>query len=51
MIHAEERILALADEQTKIIPGHGPLADLEETWGGGLFSGDRWIELVYAGVY
>ncbi|HEX9778820.1 MAG TPA: MBL fold metallo-hydrolase [Geopsychrobacteraceae bacterium] len=90
MIQATERILALADEQTKIIPGHGPLADkaqltryrqmlgvayerlrklrvagktveeavaakpladLEETWGGGLFTGDRWIELVYAGVY
>jgi len=90
MIQAVERILALADEQTKIIPGHGPLADkaqltsyrqmlgvayerlrelrvagktveeavaakpladLEGTWGGGLFSGDRWIELVYAGVY
>lgn len=90
MIQAVERILALTDEKTKIIPGHGPLADraqlvsyqqmletayqrlkklrvagktveeaiaakpladLEETWGGGLFSGDRWIELVYTGVY
>lgn len=90
MIQAVERILVLADGQTKIIPGHGPLADraqlisyrqmlvvayerlknlriagktvaeavaakpladLEPTWGGGLFSGDRWIELVYAGVY
>ncbi|OEU75800.1 MAG: MBL fold metallo-hydrolase, partial [Desulfuromonadales bacterium C00003107] len=27
MIQATERILALADKQTKIIPGHGPLAD------------------------
>lgn len=90
MIRAAERILALCDAQTTIIPGHGPLADkaqlagyrqmlgiayqrlkelrvagktveeamaakpladLEETWGGGLFSGDRWIELVYAGIY
>lgn len=90
MVLAVERILALADGKTKIIPGHGPLADkaqltsyrqmlgvayerlrelrvagktveeavaakpladLEGTWGGGLFSGDRWIELVYAGVY
>lgn len=90
MIQAVERILVLADDQTKIIPGHGPLADkaqltqyrqmlevayerlktlratgktvaeavaakpladLEPTWGGGLFSGDRWIELIYAGVY
>ncbi len=27
MIAAAERILALADERTKLIPGHGPLAD------------------------
>jgi glyoxylase-like metal-dependent hydrolase (beta-lactamase superfamily II) len=27
-----------------------PLADLEETWGDGLFTGDRWIELIYSGV-
>lgn len=26
-IAAQERILALADEETRIIPGHGPLAD------------------------
>lgn len=90
MIQAADQILALSDERTKIIPGHGPLADraqladyqqmletayqrlkelrvagktveeaiaakpladLEETWGGGLFSGDRWVELVYTGVY
>ncbi len=90
MIKAVEQILALADDRTRIIPGHGPLADkaqlasyhqmlktaydrlknlqmagktvqeavaakpladLEETWGHGLFTGDRWIELVYSGVY
>lgn len=90
MIQAVDRILALTNEQTKIIPGHGPLADetqlsnyrqmlvvayerlkklrtegksvaqavaakpladLEETWGDGLFTGDRWIQVVYAGVY
>ncbi len=28
-----------------------PLADLEETWGDGLFTSDRWIELIYFGVY
>jgi len=27
-----------------------PLADLEETWGDGLFKGDQWIELIYSGV-
>ena len=27
-----------------------PLADLEATWGHGLFNGDRWIGLIYSGV-
>ncbi|MBW2194723.1 MAG: MBL fold metallo-hydrolase [Deltaproteobacteria bacterium] len=27
-----------------------PLADLEATWGDGLFKSDRWIELIYSGV-
>jgi cyclase len=27
-----------------------PLADLEATWGDGLFKGDRWIELTWPGV-
>ena len=27
-----------------------PLADLEEAWGKGMFTGDRWIELIYGGV-
>lgn len=90
MIAATDRILALADDQTKIIAGHGPLgdkaqlaayrkmlgvaherlrglkesgknaeeaiaanplADLEATWGDGLFKGERWIEIIYPGVY
>jgi len=90
MIEAADTILALADDQTKIIPGHGPLGDkaqlasyrqmlwtayqrlkalkvegktaaqavaakplddLEAEWGDGLFKGDKWIELVYPGVY
>ena len=29
-IAAQKRILALADEQTKIIPGHGPLASRKD---------------------
>jgi len=87
---ATDRLLALANDKTRIIPGHGPvagkkdlvayrnmlatvyerlralqiagksveeaiaakpLADLEAEWGDGLFKGDKWIELVYAGVY
>ena len=89
MIKAIDKVLALADDNTKIIPGHGPLADkaqlaryrqmletvyerlkklkaegktaqeaaaakpladLEETWGDGLFKSDRWIEIIYSGV-
>ncbi len=90
MIAAVDRLLSMADENTKIIPGHGPLAnsddlsnyrqmlavahdrlkkfredgktaaeviaakplaDLEDEWGDGLFTGDRWIEVIYSGVY
>jgi glyoxylase-like metal-dependent hydrolase (beta-lactamase superfamily II) len=90
MIAAVDKILLLADNNTKIIAGHGPLgdksqlssyhqmlvtayerlrklkengssvqetitakplADLETTWGGGLFTSDRWIELTYSGIY
>jgi len=86
MIKAVDEILSLADDKTKIIPGHGPLgdksqltgyrqmlktvferlsklkkegktvqeavaakplADLEETWGDGMFKGDSWIEIIY----
>ena len=89
MIKAVDRVLALADDNTKIIPGHGPLgdkaqlvpyrqmlgiayerlrklkaerktaqeaaaakplADLEATWGDGMFKSDRWIEIIYSGV-
>jgi cyclase len=89
MIKAVDRVLALVDDNTKIIAGHGPLgdkeqlasyrqmlgivyerlgklkaegktaqeavaakplADLEATWGEGLFKSDRWIELIYSGV-
>jgi len=89
MIKAVDKVLSLMDDQTKIIPGHGPmgdkeqltryremlgiayerlrtlkaegktaqeavaakpLADLEATWGDGLFKSDRWIQLIYPGV-
>jgi glyoxylase-like metal-dependent hydrolase (beta-lactamase superfamily II) len=84
-----DRLLLLAGDDTRIIPGHGPvgsraelvryrvmlataqqrlvalklqgltlpqviearpLADLEPTWGQGLFKGDRWLELIWNGV-
>lgn len=89
MIEGVDTLLSLADDKTKIIPGHGPLAgkadleryrsmlaeayerlntlkiagkspqeavaekplaDLEEEWGDGLFTGDRWIAIIYPGV-
>ena len=89
MIIAVEKVLLLTDSNTKIIPGHGPIANktqltsyrqmlltayerlrklkaegktaqeavavkplegLEEEWGDGLFTGDRWIEIIYPGV-
>ena len=89
MIEAANTILALADEETKIIPGHGPLgdraqlqvyrdmlttvyerlsrlktkgmsieeavgkkplADLEARWGKGLFTGEKWLRLIYEGL-
>ena len=89
MIAATDVILALANGDTKLIPGHGPLgdraqlqayrnmlatvyerlsklqaqgmdadaavaaqplADLEGRWGKGLFTGDKWVGLIYGGL-
>ncbi len=86
MLAAVDRILAWVDADTRIIPGHGPLAgredllayrgmlqlaldrlsmlkeqgmqvdqaiaakplgQLEPTWGGGLFTAEAWIRIVY----
>jgi glyoxylase-like metal-dependent hydrolase (beta-lactamase superfamily II) len=88
-IKAADVILAITDANSKIIPGHGPLADksqlqayrdmlqtayirlvtlknqgvsaedavskkpladLEAKWGKGIFTGDKWIGIVYSGV-
>lgn len=88
-INGVEKVLALSDDKTKIIAGHGPLGnkaqlieyrqmlwtayerlrkikaegksaqeaaaekplkDLEARWGNGMFTSDRWIEIVYSGV-
>ena len=90
VIDAADAILSLSNTSTKIIPGHGPLADkaqlqayrdmlgtaydrllklknsgmsvddavakapladLEAKWGGGIFTGDKWIQIIYPGVY
>ena len=89
VIAAVDALLSLADDQTKIIPGHGPLAnkadlenyksmlesaytnllkhkeagldaeqakaekplaDLDAEWADGIFTSDRWIEVVYPAV-
>lgn len=88
-INGVEKVLALSDDKTKIIAGHGPLGnkaqlieyrqmlwtayerlrkiktegksaqeaaaekplkDLEARWGNGMFTSDRWIEIIYSGV-
>ena len=90
VIAGADRILALTDADSKIIPGHGPLAsredlqryrdmlatayqrllalknqgvsvedaiasaplkDLDADWGGGIFTTDKWIGIVYPAVY
>ncbi len=53
-------MLATAYERLKALKAQGksakeaaaakPLADLEATWGDGIFTGDRWIEIIYSGV-
>lgn len=89
MIDGVDKVLGMIDDSTKIIPGHGPLADigqlkeyrnmlaivyarlnkmkiegksaeeaaaakpledLEADWGDGMFTGERWIQLIYSGV-
>ena len=89
-IAAVNEILAATDSDSKIIPGHGPLADkkqlrayrdmlvtaysrllklknsgvsaedavmkkpladLEAQWGGGIFSGEKWIGITYPAVF
>ena len=90
VIAAADAMLALTDDNSKIIPGHGPLAsradlqsyremlviandrlralknqglsaedavaktplrDLQAKWGGGIFTADKWISIVYPAVY
>ena len=89
MIAAVDMMLALANDATRIIPGHGPLAskeqlreyrdmlaivqerlgklkaagkttaqavaekplaDLDANWGNGMFTSDRWIQIIYDGI-
>ena len=88
-IAAADKVLSLANDKTRIIPGHGPLsnikelttyrdmlakaqkrlgklkaagktakqaaaekplADLDVEWSDGMFTTDRWIEVIYDGI-
>lgn len=42
--------LKAAGKTAKEAAAAEPLADLEATWGKGLFTSERWIELIYSGV-
>ncbi len=50
---AYERLKALKEDGKTVeeAVAANPLADFEATWGDGLFKGERWIELVYPGIY
>ncbi len=89
MIRGVDKILRITDHDSKIIPGHGPLAtrqqlqdyrdmlatayerllklknqgisaedaaaqeplkDLEAEWGDGIFTGEKWIKVIYSAV-
>ena len=50
---AYERLLALKNQgvSAEDAIAKAPLADLEADWGGGIFSADKWIGIVYPAVY
>ena len=47
-----ERLSRLNSEGVSIegAVGQKPLADLEKTWGNGIFTGERWLSLIYDGL-
>ena len=50
---AYERLLALRNQGMSVEDAiaSAPLKDLEADWGGGIFSADKWIGIVYPAVY
>jgi cyclase len=50
---AYERLLVLKNQGVSVEDAiaKAPLKDLEADWGGGIFSADKWIGIVYAAVY
>lgn len=53
LVTANERLLALKNQGKSVeeAVAAAPLQDLEESWGGGRFSADQWIAIVYPGIY
>jgi glyoxylase-like metal-dependent hydrolase (beta-lactamase superfamily II) len=47
-IHAAEANVARVNDQTILVPGHGPVGDVK--WGGFVIDGKTFTALVYAGV-
>ena len=50
---ANERLLALKNQgvTAEDAIAQAPLKDLEANWGGGIFTADKWISIVYPAVY
>jgi len=50
---AYKRLLKLKNEGVSVegVVMQDPLADLEARWGGGIFSREKWISIVYPAVY
>ncbi len=50
---ANARLLALKNQglSAEAVVAQAPLNDLEAGWGGGIFSADKWITIVYPAVY
>ena len=50
---AYTRLLKLKNDGVSVEDAisQNPLEDLEATWGGGFFKGDKWISITYPGVY
>ena len=49
---AQERLskIKAAGKTAKQAAAEKPLADLDAEWGDGMFTSDRWIEVIYDGI-
>ncbi len=52
MATARQRLgeLKASGQTAALAVAQKPLADLEATWGDGMFTSDRWIEVIYEGI-